>query len=37
MMEEWVKELQNQANSKFIIKWKNLSVEDAMWEDEQFI
>ena len=31
------RQLQNRLISKYFIKWKNLSVEDSTWEDENFI
>ena len=31
------KQLQNQVITEYLIKWKNLLVEDSTWEDEPFI
>jgi len=30
------RQLQNQSISEYLIKWKNLLVEDSTWEDESF-
>src|SRR3984885_6559157 len=31
------RQLRNRSISEYLIKWKNLSVEDSTWEDENFI
>ena len=31
------RQLQNRLISEYLIKWKNLPVEDSTWEDEYFI
>ena len=31
------KRLQNQIITDYLVKWKNLPVEDSTWEDESFI
>ena len=30
-------QLRNRSISEYLIKWKNLSVEDSTWEDENFM
>ena len=30
-------QLQNRLISEYLIKWKNLPIEDSTWEDENFI
>jgi hypothetical protein len=37
ILETWIKQLHNQIISKHLIKWKNMPIEDAMWEDEFFM
>ena len=32
-----IHQLRNQSISEYLIKWKNLPVEDSTWEDEYFI
>ena len=32
-----IKRLRNRAIMEYLIKWKNLPVEDATWEDDYFI
>ena len=31
------KQLRNRVITEYLIKWKNLSVEDSTWEDDSFI
>ena len=31
------KQLRNRVITEYLIKWKNLTVEDSTWEDESFI
>jgi len=31
------RKLRNRSISEYLIKWKNLPVEDSTWEDESFI
>ena len=35
--ETMMKQLRNQAIMEYLIKWKNLPIEDLTWEDELFI
>ena len=35
--ETGTRQLQNRSISKYLIKWKNLPIEDSSWEDENFI
>ena len=35
--ETTMKQLRNRAIMEYLIKWKNLPVEDSTWEDENFI
>ena len=37
VMETRTRQLQNRSISKYLIKWKNLPIEDSTWEDENFI
>ena len=32
-----IRHLRNQSISEYLIKWKNLPIEDSTWEDENFI
>ena len=32
-----IRQLRNRSISEYLIKWKNLQVEDSTWEDEDFI
>ena len=36
-LETMMKQLRNQTIMEYLIKWKNLLVEDSTWEDENFI
>ena len=31
------RQLRNRSISEYLIKWKNLTIEDSTWEDENFI
>ena len=35
--ERRTQQLQNRSISEYLIKWKNLPIEDSTWEDENFI
>ena len=35
--EKRTRQLRNLSISKYLIKWKNLPIEDSTWEDENFI
>jgi hypothetical protein len=37
ILETKIKQLRNQAINEYLIKWKNLPVEEATWEDELFM
>jgi hypothetical protein len=37
ILEKRIKQLRNQAIIEYLIKWKNLLVEEVTWEDELFM
>jgi len=37
VIETRTQQLRNQSILEYLIKWKNLSAKDSMWEDENFI
>ena len=37
IMETRTKQLHNRAITEYLIKWKNLSIENSTWEDETFV
>ena len=37
ILETRIKQLRNRAITKYLVKWKNLLVEEVTWEDEFFI
>ena len=37
VMETRTRQLWNRSISEYLIKWKNLPIEDSTWEDENFI
>ena len=37
LFETMIKQLRNKEIIEYLIKWKNLTIEDAPWEDEFFI
>jgi hypothetical protein len=37
ILENKVKKLPNQAITEYLIKWKNLPIEEATWEDDFFM
>ena len=37
VMETRTRQLRNRSISEYLIKWKNLPIEDSTWEDENFI
>jgi hypothetical protein len=37
IIETRIKKLRNQATTEYLVKWKNLLVEEATWEDDFFM
>ena len=37
ILETRIKQLRNRAITEYLVKWKNLLVEEATWEDEFFV
>ena len=37
VIETRTRQLRNRSISEYLIKWKNLSIEDSTWEDENFM
>ena len=35
-IETWIKQLQNQEISEYLINWKSFPIEDVTWEDDFF-
>jgi hypothetical protein len=37
ILEVWEKKLRRRSIKEYLVKWKDLPIEDAMWESEQMI